>query len=113
MLKISSQQMAELNRRYNAYYEAQTAGHLCTKYTGWSEQLGYEGVQAFVNDGVKRAERHRITEPENVTAFLEYCVLLGVGFEQNEEHEWALDILQTRNLSGGEKVRRMMELQPL
>jgi hypothetical protein len=112
MLVISNKQFGRLNELYNERYEETTARYLAEKYQDWAAQPGND-INSFVSKGVKKAERFNITDSSDITAFLEYTIQLGPDFEEKEEHKWAAEILKIRNLSGPEKIGRMLDVRPL
>ncbi len=110
---ISAQQMAKLNAAFNQQYEAGAARHLTGKYADWVDGMQPEEVMAFVSTGVQKAAQLDVRACKDVTAFLEYAILLGNDFWKGDAHEWVTDIFNIRNITGAEKMSRMATAHPI
>lgn len=112
-MKISQAQLASISASYLQDYIDETRHYLSEKYPDWSASELPGGAEGFIRTGVRRAARYNLRAKREATAFLEYCVRFGTGFEKLPEHEWAARILRIRNLQGAEKLRRLLEQHPL
>ena len=67
----------------------------------------------IIEKGIEKAADYNIIERADVRFFLEYMIALGSDFETSPSHEWVADIVGIRNLSGSEKIKRMLHTYPL
>ena len=57
------------------------------------ENIGRAGVARVVDIGIESAERHGLTEPGPVRAYIEIMFLLGTFFDSDPQYPWAPEIL--------------------
>jgi hypothetical protein len=66
-------------------------------------------LHLIIEDGIRRAESHGIVTEYDAQRFLELLMIYGNPFGTDERTSWIGDILQSRNLSGSEKMDRIEE----
>lgn len=112
-MNISTVQMSAINESFLGNFIAETVRHLAEKYPEWTDQHSQDEADAFIRAGVKDAGRYNLDSKREVTAFIEYRILYGAGFEKTPQHTWAAGILNIRNLHGSEKLHRLLAHHPL
>ncbi|KAA0989240.1 hypothetical protein [Dyadobacter aurulentus] len=64
-------------------------------------------ARMYIGQVISKVSQYNIFEEKDILTFLNLCILNGLDFEYEEEYSWAMEILATCNLSGGEKVYRI------
>ncbi|MCF0040063.1 hypothetical protein [Dyadobacter fanqingshengii] len=70
-------------------------------------RIGDAEARMYISHIISKVSRYNIFEEKDILNFLRLCITNGLDFEHEEEFSWAMDILVTRNLSGGEKMYRI------
>jgi hypothetical protein len=94
-------------------YEKNTLIYLKQKYPLFADGKSEEQMLAFIRDGIDKAESYNVNKRKDVSKFIEYMVMLGRNFDQEPSNAWALKILNIRNLTGDEKIRRLIKKKPI
>jgi hypothetical protein len=113
MLTLSNQHMRRIAEAYNNAFERDVLSYLSSRYPEWEAANSLDARKAQIASGAKAAEQFGLTAATNVTSFLEYRVRLGQRFEDDEQYEWASDVLRTSNINEYEKVARLKAELPL
>jgi hypothetical protein len=93
---VRKEQMDALRRADLARYVRRAITHLRAARTGALTALGGvddAAAEAFVRDGIKRAEAHGFTEETDVLHYLELMALLGPGFGDDPALEGMMGLL--------------------
>ncbi len=107
MLRLRSEQKAELGRRSQRKFELRMADYLATE---WARRVGdwsRAELERWTNAAIAKSLRYRVdTEPEVAQLML---LLLALGIDADEQNEWIGEILTSRTLHGKGKVRALVE----
>ncbi len=109
MMTVSEYQMKSLAQSGRIIFEKKAFLHLKEKYLMFTQRNTDAQIEEIVKQGVGKAAMYNINTHDETLRFLEYIVVLGENFEDNEENEWAKDILKIRNLDGVEKINRIQK----
>ena len=104
MLTIKSQQIEAMEQVLLKRIE-EKALSLFKRRT--KNRIGDAEAMMFISHVISKMSRYNIVEEKDVLTFLEMSISLGLDFELEEEFSWAMQILSTRNLAGGEKIYRI------
>ena len=104
MLTIKSQQIEAMEQVLLKRIE-EKALSLFKRRT--KNRIGDSEAMMFISHVISKMSRYNIVEEKDVLTFLEMSISLGLDFELEEEFSWAMQILSTRNLAGGEKIYRI------
>ena len=104
MLTIKSQQIEAMEQVLLKRIE-EKALSLFKRRT--KNRIGDAEAMMFISHVISKMSRYNIVEEKDVLTFLEMSISLGLDFELEEEFSWAMEILSTRNLAGGEKIYRI------
>jgi len=66
--------------------------------------LQEEDLEPLVREGMTEAEKYGLFSEGQIQRYLEYKVILGPKFDQDERYPWAGEILRREDLDGEEKV---------
>lgn len=103
MFRIHEEQMQRLAERSRHRFVARMADYLERAYPESVGDLSRGELEAWVREGVEKAERYGIgTEPE-----VAQLVLLVLGLDADETEPWAREALADPNLQGVGKVRAL------
>jgi hypothetical protein len=113
MMTITNEQMDSLALFMRLSFETSCLTFLKKNYSPNVLDKSDEQLLILVRDGITKAESYKIINSKSVLHFLEYIVILGENFEKEPGNSWCNSILRIRNITGEEKVRRMMNKYPL
>lgn len=103
MLIIRNEQMKALNevmqRNYVQHIARIFAERYPKKFTGGAEQAA-----SFIELNIPKALEYGITSELHVATFLNFLILQGEDFESRPECVWAVDILNSREGTGDDRV---------
>jgi hypothetical protein len=112
-MTITNEQMDSLALFMRLSFETSCLTFLKKNYSPNVLDKSDEQLLILVRDGITKAESYKIINSKSVLHFLEYIVILGENFEKEPGNSWCNSILRIRNITGEEKVRRMMNKYPL
>lgn len=110
---ISNKQLDRLNEVFTEQFVSKTAKMLQNKHPELTKLRDTENMKAFVVNGMNEADDLDITEDHEIIAFLEYQIVLGPKFYEDVNLTWVQKIFRVRNISGSEKIERMLSVHPL
>jgi hypothetical protein len=113
MLTIRAEQYDLFSRTLEKRYKTSLIKRLRDKFPSETSQSDDDVLMAFINKGIVSAEKHDIIERRDISIYLEYMMTFGEDFDSNKEFDWAQKVFLVRNLSGEEKVKRLMKRKPL
>ncbi|HZS56460.1 MAG TPA: hypothetical protein VFA65_18790 [Bryobacteraceae bacterium] len=103
MLTIRNEQMEVLNNALRREYVQRVAAIFARRYpqkfTGGTEQAA-----SFVESNIPKALKYGIASELHVATFLNFLILHGEDFESRPECAWAVDILNSREGTGDDRV---------
>jgi hypothetical protein len=112
MLVITKKQMDTISGLMLDDFIQASEKHLKGKFPETTGVLGDQAMNKLVREGIDRSAEYKIHEPRNVLNFLEYLVCFGWNFENDPAFGWAKKLLRIRNISGSEKMYRLMKIKP-
>lgn len=86
--------------------------HLKNKHAEWAKQKSSDKLKKIAEKGIDTAADLNIEENDDVLVFIDYMVVCGEDFYLDPMNQWAKD-LRIRNLSGNEKIGRLLKKRPL
>ena len=104
MLKIRKEQMETLDAHMMRKYEQRVMKKIAAKFPERYKQDGSEKMLELVRAGIHKAEKHSITEDDDVELFILVLVEHGLSFEQKPEMAECRDILEDEDMPGDAKV---------
>ncbi|MCX6270837.1 MAG: hypothetical protein NTU44_06390 [Bacteroidetes bacterium] len=113
MLTIRKSQIEVLDGYMRRSFFEKAIQHLRRKYPDKTNDKTEEELIEFVSVGIDKADSYDINERIDVLPFLEYIICYGNDFEKDPENKWATKVFRIINLSGEEKMARLMKNHPL
>lgn len=113
MITIRKEQVQKLGEFVKENFEINTIKHLKEKYPEKTKTMNNDKMIDFIHTGIINAEKHNIIERRDISVYLEYIMIHGEGFETNPENEWAFKVFRIKNLSGEEKIKRLLQNNPI
>jgi hypothetical protein len=107
MLCIRKDQMAILSAHALRRFENCAVNQLRESFPDETQALGEEKLRKFINHGIEKARNYNLHEEETVGFFLQFMMIYGENFEMNPDAEWALPILNNRELTSFEKIDQL------
>jgi hypothetical protein len=107
MLKIRNSQMKTLSEYTLRQFAQRMAVHLRTNFSRQTADFPELELRVRIHNGITQAAQYNVTLEDDVRRYLEYTVMYGSDFDTNPRSAWAGAILNTPDMSGGEKMDRI------
>jgi hypothetical protein len=78
--------------------------HVRRFFRAFAARRDHAAMDAFIREGIRRAERHGIINERDVVKFIDVWIVRGDGFEQEP---WAARILADRRLTPTRKAEAL------
>lgn len=108
-MKLRREQLVDLREDRIEAFVRRMALHLSNDLPEHCEKRGLtkESLEPFVREGMADAEAYGITSEPGVRQYLDCMIVLGLDFDETEEHAWAGDILRRDDLGPAEKAQAL------
>ncbi len=113
MLTIRKEQVEKFEKFIEGNFKINTIKRLREKYPQETNGLDDKQMMDFVKNGIEKAEKQRITERKDVYVYLQYLLVYKENFESNPDFDWAFGVFRVENLSGEEKILRLLKRNPI
>lgn len=113
MLTIRKEQSDKLGEVIEKSFKKNTIIRLKEKYPQETIGKNDDEMMEFIHSGIEKAEKHNIIERRDISVYLEYMLVYGEDFDFNSDNKWAMKVFRVKNLSGKEKVRRLLKSNPI
>lgn len=110
MFTITNSQQKAFSKYMFESFQVRAWKHFVLMFPKTAMKMGDFGVAELVNKCIDKAASYNIKKREDVIGFLELMGSMGEDFDTDPQHAWTLNILNIRNLSGTDKVRRLLKI---
>jgi hypothetical protein len=108
---IYNQQLEILSGQVLVAFENYSIGYLRKKFPLSTKNMDTEILRGLVKEGITKTSEYDIDDRMDVLQYLEYMICFGRDFDVNPDTNWASRILWTINISGSEKIKRLLQIQ--
>lgn len=108
-MKIRSEQMEMLSNIARDEFVSDLSARIEHNLSHFLEHYGIanEDVNQVVLDGIAKAKTYGIERRGDVTRFVEAMIILGVDFDENEDHVFVSGVLRREDLDADEKIEQL------
>jgi hypothetical protein len=106
VFRIKKEQMEFFNEKTRAAFRRRMTSYLRESYAECVVSMSDAELDAWVDEVLRKAEKHRVRAEPDVAQLMLLFLLLGS--DADERHDWVADALSNRNLNGAGKVRRLV-----
>jgi hypothetical protein len=109
MFKISKTQLGSMEKAMHAAFELRVIEHLRKAFPDIAQALTDADLLQLVRSALARASSHGLFIEWNLLRFVEYALMLGLGFEDRPEFGWVHQLLHDAELNDTEKMNQIEE----
>jgi hypothetical protein len=104
MLVIRDEQMEALRQYMLRSFQNRMVSHLRTDFPEETSEMSDEELQTLVQTGMDKAESYGIVYEDDIQRFLDYMLIHGPDFDQDDSHPEVQAILRDEEMDGEEKM---------
>ena len=113
MLTIRKEQSDRLGEVVEKSFKINSIKRLREKYPNLTKEKDDKEMMDFIHLGIEKAEKHNIIERRDIAIYFEYMLVYGEDFETASSNKWATNVFRITNLSGEEKINRLLKNNPI
>ena len=106
---IRKEQMAAFRQLALKSFEDRAAAHIRSEFSAETRGTDDQSLRSFIQTGILRAGKHRITREPDVGTFLDVMVLFGADFDESPRTRWAGEMLGDPGSSPQQKVEGLSQ----
>ena len=106
MFRIKKEQMEFFNEKTRLAFRRRMTTYLRESFAECVAAMSDAALDEWVDDVLRRAEKHRVRAEPDVAQLMLLFLLLGS--DADERIDWVTEALSNRNLNGAGKVRRLV-----
>lgn len=111
MLAIRQEQMEVFRGEMLAQFDGEMIEQLRARFPTQTGQMSDASLQELIKLGRARARRYQVKAAKDVRRFIECMVAHGKNFDRDPATAWAGQILNRKNLTGGQKMNAISDYE--